>query len=320
MIYSEIIKKINEGNKFAIISHIMPDGDCIGSSLALYNVLKDIGKSVDFILDDSIPKIFRFLKGSEEVQRPGEFKTYDAVIALDCGDAGRLGKAESYLGGNCVINIDHHISNSGFGDINLVDPKASATGEIIYKIISKMKIKMDIEISECVYTAIVTDTGRFQYSSTTVVAHQIAGDLINNGVDISLMFDRIYQNNSRGKIMLMKEALSSLEFHHNGNISCISITKEQMAVSNAMEEDSDGLINLARDIENVEVAVFFKEQGPGEIKVGFRSKRTVDVAAVSMQFGGGGHIHAAGCTINGTISEVKDKIINALIDEMNRMS
>jgi len=319
LIFPEIISKINKSSKIAIVSHIMPDGDSVGSSLALYNALKKAGKDVCFMLDDNIPKIYRFLKNSEEVQKPGKFESYDAVIALDCGDAERLGKAKLYKEGNFVINIDHHISNSGFGNINFVDSNASATGEIIYYLIKEMNIGLDTETAECLYTAIVTDTGKFQYSSTTAATHQIAGDLINNGVDIPLMFERIYQNNSKAKILLMKNALNSLEFYHNGSISCISITAEQMKDANAADEDSDGIINLARDIECVEVAVFLKELETGEIKVGLRSKKAFDVTAVAVQFGGGGHLHAAGCTIEGSISEAKEKVINAIIAEYSHI-
>lgn len=313
MIYPEIISKIRESSKIAIMSHIMPDGDNVGSSLALYNALKKYGKDVAFILDDDIPKVYKFLKCSDKVQRPGKYESFDAIIALDCGDAERLGKSRLYLENNFTINIDHHISNNEFGNLNLVDANASATGEILYQLIKLLGIDMDKEISECLYTAIVTDSGQFQYSNTTAITHQIAGDLISNGVNVSLMFERIYQNNSKEKIILMKKALNSLEFYHHDSISCVSLTLEQMREANAMDEDSDGIINLSRDIDCVEVAIFFKELEPGKIKVGFRSKKVVDVAAVSLQFGGGGHVHAAGCTLNGTIAEVKKIIIDAVI-------
>ncbi len=319
MIYPKIISKIKESNKIAIMSHIMPDGDNVGSTLALYNALKKSGKDVHLILDDEIPKIYRFLKNSDKVERPGQYESFDAVIALDCGDANRLGKSRLYLENNFVINIDHHISNDEFGNLNMIDSNAAATAEIIYQIIKILGIEMDREISECLYTGIVTDTGQFQYSNTTSVTHQIAGDLINNGVNASLMFERIYQNSSKEKVMLMKTALETLEFYHNDSISCISLTLEQMRKVNALEADSDGIINLARDIECVEVAIFLKELEPGKIKVGLRSKKLVDVASVSLQFGGGGHVRAAGCTLHGTIEDVKARVLDAVIAEFRNM-
>ncbi len=313
MIYPGIISKIKESNRIAIMSHIMPDGDNVGSSLALYNALKKYGKDVRFILDDDIPKVYCFLKGSDKVEKPGAHESFDVVIALDCGDAERLGKCGVYLKDNFVINIDHHISNNGYGDLNMVDANAAATGEIIYHIIKILGIDMDTDISECLYTAIVTDTGQFQYSNTTSITHQIAGDLINNGVNVSLMFERIYQNSSKEKIMLMKTALDTLEFYNNDAVSCISLSLEQMREANAKEEDCDGLINLARDIECVEVAIFLKELEPGKIKVGLRSKKKVDVAEVALKYGGGGHVRASGCTLQGTIDEVKKQILASVI-------
>jgi len=315
LIYPKIISKIKESSKIAIMSHIMPDGDNVGSSLALYNALKKLGKDVHFILDDNIPKVYRFLKDSDKVEMPGQYEHFDAIIALDCGDANRLGKSRLYLENNFVINIDHHISNDEFGNLNMVDSNASATGEIVYQIIKVLGVPMDTEISECLYIAIVTDTGQFQYSNTTSITHQIAGDLINNGVNVSLMFERIYQNSSKEKVMLMKTALDTLEFYHNDSISCITLTLKQMEEVNAIEVDSDGIINLARDIECVEAAIFLKELEQGKIKVGLRSKKVVDMAAVALRFGGGGHVRAAGCTLHGTIEEVKEKILEAIIEE-----
>lgn len=319
MIYPEITSKIKASDRIAITSHIMPDGDNVGSCLALYNALKKAGKSVRYVLDDEVPKIYRFLKGSENAERPGAYESFDLVIALDCGDVKRLGKSAVYLDNNFVVNMDHHISNSEYGAINLIDVKASATGEIIYELIKQLGIELDKEISECLYTAIVTDTGQFQYSNTTTETHRIAGELIDNGVNVSRLFELIYQNNSKEKVVLMKTVLSSLEFFHNDSISCISLSLAQMKEANAKEEDSDGMINLARDIECVEVAVFLKELEPGRIKVGLRSKKLIDVAEVSGQFGGGGHVRAAGCTINGTISEARDMIIAALVERFERI-
>jgi bifunctional oligoribonuclease and PAP phosphatase NrnA len=317
LISPKIISKIKESNKIAIMSHIMPDGDNVGSSLALYNTLKKLGKDVHFILDDDIPKVYKFLKNSDKVERPSQYEHFDAVIALDCGDAGRLGKSRLYLENNFVINIDHHISNDEFGNLNMVDPNAAATAEIVYQIIKILGVAMDKEISEFLYIAIVTDTGQFQYSNTTFKTHQIAGELINNGVNVSLMFERVYQNSSKEKVMLMKTALDTLEFYHNDSISCITLTLKQMEDINAMDMDSDGIINLARDIECVEAAIFLKELEQGKIKVGLRSKKVIDMAAIALQFGGGGHVRAAGCTLHGTMEEIKEKILEAIIAEFN---
>lgn len=315
MIYPKIISRIKDSSSIAILSHVMPDGDNIGASLGLYNALQRVGKNVRYILDDEVPKLFRFLKNADKVEKPGEYEAFDTVIVLDCGDPKLLGKCNQYLRDNFIINIDHHISNTAYGNLNMVDANAAAVGEMIYQIVKIMGIPMDQEISECLYTSIVTDTGQFQYSNTTSVTHQIAGDLINNGVSTSLMFERIYQNNSKEKVLLMKLALETLEFYHGDKISCIAMDRKKMDSSGAKPEDSDGLINLARDVECVEAAVFLKEIEPGKVKVGFRSKRFVDVCRVAKQFGGGGHVRAAGCTVAGSIAEVKPMILDAVIKE-----
>ncbi|MGE5629839.1 MAG: DHH family phosphoesterase [Caulobacteraceae bacterium] len=318
MIYPKIINKIKESGKIAILSHIMPDGDAVGSSLALYNALRKAGKEARYILDDSIPGTYSFLKNAEMTEKPGEYEKFDLVIALDCGDEERLGACSKYLKDNFVINIDHHISNNEFGSMNMVDSNAAATGEIVYQIIKIMGIEMDKDISECLYTAIVTDTGQFQYSNTTSVTHQIAGDLINNGVDTPVMFERIYQNNSKEKVLLMKIALDSMEFYQNDSICCISLSKEQMASVNAKESDADGLVNLARDIESTEVAVFLKELDKDKVKVGLRSKKVVDVCKVASAFGGGGHVRAAGCTVHGSLLDVKGKVLEVVMTELKQ--
>lgn len=296
----------------------MPDGDCVGSSLALYTALKKAGKQVRYILDDSIPVKYEFLSNSDKAERPGEYERFDAVIAVDCGDEERLGNCSKYLKGNFVINIDHHISNTEFGNLNMVDTNAAATGEIVYQIIKILGIKMDKDISECLYTAIVTDTGQFQYSNTTSVTHQIAGDLLNNGVNAPEMFERIYQSNSKEKVLLTKVALGTLEFYYNDRVSCISLSQKQLHDVHAKEEDADGLINLARDIEGVEVAIFFKEMDEGKIKVGFRSKKVVDVSKIAAQFGGGGHVRASGCTVNGTMEDVKAEVLETVAGELRQ--
>jgi len=317
LIYPGIISRIKESGRLAIMSHIMPDGDNVGSGLALWNALKKAGKDVCFILDDEVPKIYRFLKGADQVRRPGDYERFDVVLALDCGDVGRLGRSGLYLEKNFVINIDHHISNTQYGDINLVDAEASATGELIYQLIHQLDIELDKDIAECLYTAILTDTGQFQYSNTTALTHRVAAELMEIGVEVSLMFERIYQNSSKEKVILMKTALGSLEFYHNDSIACISLTLEQMKAAKAKDEDSDGLINLARDIECVEVAIFLKELEPGKIKVGLRSKKLVDVAAVALSFDGGGHVRASGCTLYGTIDEARQKVLDAVLEGFN---
>ena len=314
MIYEQIIDIINKSSKIAVTSHVQPDGDNVGSSLALCLALKKQGKETTFVIDDNIPEVYRYLKGAREVERLFSFEDldYDLVIAMDCGDLERLGKVKQLAEKTRLINIDHHISNTKFAEINLVEENASATAEITYKLIKSMGIFIDKDIAECIYTGIVTDTGMFQYSNTSEETHSIAAELIIAGVSPSDIFKKVYQNSPKEKVLLMKEALKSLEFFNDDMVTCISISKSQ--IDNIAKEDLDteGIVNLARDIEGVEVAVFFKERESNIVKASLRSKSYVDVCIIAKDFGGGGHIRAAGCTISGSLEQAKQQILQAI--------
>lgn len=314
--YLEIKNRIQNSSNIAILSHVAPDGDNIGSSLALYNTLKNMGANPVYILDDDIPKVYKFLKGAQNIHKPDIVHNFDLVFVLDCGDIERLGKSRMYINNQFVINIDHHISNTYFGDINLIDANSSATGEIIYKLINKLHSAIDREIAECLYTAIVTDTGQFQYSNTTSKTHEIIAELIKNGVNPSYIYKNIYQSQPKEKIMLIKKALESLELYYNDMLSCITLSKQQILESGAKESDTENIINYGRDIDGVEVAVFLKEIDTKKIKVSLRSNSAIDVCKIAMSFGGGGHIRASGCTIKNTLEIAKQLVLDRIIIEL----
>lgn len=314
MINPIIIKLIKASDNIVILSHTAPDGDSIGSSLALYNSMVSYGKKVKIIIDDEVPNIYRFLKGADKVQQVNNNDNFDLAIVIDSSDIGRLGKSAKYLINKKTINIDHHISNNEFGTYNIIDPNAAATAEIIYRIIKILGIEICQEIAECLYTAIVTDTGQFQYSNTTSITHQIAGDLLNCDIDPSRLFRLIYQNNTKEKMKLIGEAINSLEFYFNDKISSITLTKDLFARIGAKDEDAEGIINYARDINSVEVALLFRENSDGKIKVSFRSKDSIDVNTLAEKFGGGGHKRASGATIPGNISFVKEQVLNKVFE------
>lgn len=314
MIYEQIIDAINKSSKIAITSHVVPDGDNIGASLALFLALQKLNKQVSFILDDSIPEIYTFLKGAKEAERPSSFADldYELVIAMDCGDIDRMGNVKQLAEKSRLINIDHHISNTSYGEINLVEENASATAEIAYKLIKTMGIFIDKDIADCIYTGIVTDTGMFQYSNTSEETHSITAELIIAGVSPSDIFQKVYQSSPKEKVLLMKEALKSLEFYFDDKVSCLSVSKAQMDSLGKQDLDTEGVVNLARDIAGVETALFLKEKEPNVVKVSLRSKAYVDVCAVAKEFGGGGHIRAAGCTAHGSLENVKLQILHIL--------
>lgn len=322
MSYEQIIEAIHQSSKIAITSHVVPDGDNVGSSLAMCLALRKLEKQAEFILDDNIPEVYKYLKGAREVQKAASLEAldFDLVIAMDCGDLERLGAVKQLAERTRLINIDHHISNTRFGEINLVEVDASATAEIAYKLIKSMGIFIDKDIADCVYTGIVTDTGMFQYSNTTEETHAIAGELIISGVEPNDIYNKIYQNNPKEKVLLMKEALKSLEFFCDSKAAFIAVSKAQMSAITSEDLDTEGIVNLGRDIAGVEVAAFFKEKEVGVIKVSLRSKKVVDVCAIAQGFGGGGHIRAAGCTIKGSLEQAKQMVLQAIEKELQAVS
>ncbi len=310
MIISEIIKLIKESENIAILSHAAPDGDSIGSSLALYNSIISIGKKAKVIIDDDVPVIYRFLKNADEICYVDTVDKFDLAIVLDSSGVDRLGNSSKYLVNKKVVNIDHHISNTGFGTYNIVHTDAAATAEIIYKIIIKMGIRIDKDIAGCLYAGIVTDTGKFQYSNTTSETHQIASELLKHGVNSSEFFKLIYQNITKEKTKLIGESINIMEFYCEDKISVITLSKEQFLKTGAKEEDTEGIIDFARDINSVELALLFRESKDGNIKISFRSKDYINVNVFAGKFGGGGHKSAAGATVSGDIISVKEKVLS----------
>lgn len=314
MIFSQINEIIKEGSRFAIAAHTSPDGDAIGSTLALYNGLIEIGKKADVFFEENIPLKFSFLPGIQNVKRlENSLDRYDAVFVLDCGDQDRLGSIKKIVSkSNMIVNIDHHISNDLFGSINYVDAKASSVGEIIYQFFKINGYKVSSNTAMCIYTAIITDTGGFKYSNTTSITLSIAGELINTGINFSSINDKVFYERNLTQIKLMSLATSNLELIFNNKVAIMYVTKEMMNMVNAEDGDSSELVNIARDIEGVEVGIFIKEKDEKICRVSLRSKSYVDVRLIAEKFGGGGHIRAAGCTILGDFKFAKDEVIKAV--------
>jgi len=310
----EIINKMKAAERVAIISHIYPDGDAVGSSLALYHALKTDGKAVDVFLCDGIPSIYSFLPNADIVKKEYHQGNYDLAVVLDCGDIGRIGSCVSVLNlAKFKINIDHHSTGISFGDLSLIEPHASSTGEIIYRLIKMYGLDIDKEIAESLYVAIATDTGGFRYSNTTSISMQVAADLINCGIDVSDISRRIFDILSLSKVKLMGEAINSLEIH-NEKLAIMSLNNQQIKSIDASSEDFDGIVNTARNINEIEVAVFFVEKEPNEIKVNLRSNSCFDVGKIAKNFSGGGHKRAAGCNFsNVSLENAKSAIIAEIL-------
>ena len=307
------IKIIKESESIYLASHVQPDGDNIGSLLALGMALKKINKDVKILKVDNIPSDYKFLPSVELIKDYEIEKEIDLFIALDSGDIERLGIGKQFAkNANFIINIDHHISNTNFGDINIVSPSAAATGEIVYEFIRKMEIDIDKDIATCLYTAISTDTGSFIYSNTSYKTHLIAADLIKAGIDTSDININLYQRKSFERTRLLIDVVKDMEMYFNNKLGMASVTQELLMSNNAKLEDSEGIISFIRDIDSVEVACLLKEIDEKEIKISLRSKKEIDVSKICAKFDGGGHKRAAGCTLYMGIDEAKKLILKEI--------
>ncbi len=302
---------IKNNNSFVITSHIDPDGDSIGSILALTLALLKKGKKAVPVVNDDIPKKYEFLPGSNLITK-GISDNYDALVAVDSSDIERLGfrkELDKYT--NVVINIDHHKSNTRFGNLNIVDSNASSAGEIIYKLLNG-KTEIDYDIALNLFTSIVTDTGSMRYSNTTSLTLRILADLVDKGVKPNYVSRQVFEKRSIGSINLLKLALDTLELSADNKVASIYITKEMLEITGALEEDIDGIINYAREIEGVEVAVLFREKEESLTKVGFRSNEWIDVSKIAEKFNGGGHLRAAGCIVEIPLEKARKIVLNTV--------
>jgi len=309
---NKIKTAIKKFNKFLISSHINPEGDAIGCQLALVSLLRRLGKKAVMLNESPVPHVLQFMKGTENVLKeiPADFN-FQAAVILDCPDLSRVGRVSEYITPDkVVINIDHHISNENFGKHNWVDQNISSTGEMIYDLFKAFKLKIEYDEALAMYVAIMTDTGSFRYTNTTSKTHRIAAELVDKGVDPYEAFGRIYETSSLQDINLLGEALQTLKLTDDGKVAWLWVTKEMLKKTKASLEGTEGIINFARSIEGVEIAMLFRETGTeGRIKVSFRSKGKVDVNKLAAFFGGGGHVTASGCTVFGKMKAVEKKVL-----------
>lgn len=311
----EAIEVINKSKNIFIASHINPDGDNLGSMLALGLALKKIGKKTYFLKSDDTPKDFKFLPSINLLRKFEELneKDIDVFIAVDSSDLDRLGRNKDYIqSSNNVINIDHHISNTNFGNINIVDPKASATGELIFDLIKAMDIELDEDIATCIYTAISTDTGSFKYESVTYRTHEIVAQLIKVGINKKNININLYESRSMERTRLFIKALSDLRTYNKDQIAAVKIKNKMLEETKSKMEDTEGIVSFIREIDSVEVACLLKEVDENETRISLRSKNFVDVASICNVFDGGGHVRAAGCTIYQGIDIAESLIVEEI--------
>ena len=292
-LFKKAWKKIEESNSIVLAAHINPDGDALGSSLSLYPILKKMGKNVKvFNVTKPLPMYLDFLPNFEKVTDKLP-KNYDLLISFDCGSFDRLGIEERPP---FLINIDHHISNTKYGDINIIDPKAASSSQVVYNMLKTNNIEIPQESAVCIYTALVTDTGSFQYESVNENVFEMAADLVKCGVKPDFVAKMLFQRDRLSRLRLLAKAYDTIELCCEGKVAFVEVTKEMMEITGAIKDDTDTIVNSVRAIATVEVACMLREDDDG-IKISLRSKNFADVSKIAVKYGGGGHIRAAGATI-----------------------
>ena len=308
MTLDDIKEQILKSNSIVILTHEIPDGDAIGSSLAMYNGLKQLNKNADVIIP-TYSNTFDFIPGMSEVKKEGKDDKYDLAIALDCGDMKRLnGWAKYFEDAKSRIEIDHHEANTMFGDYNYVDPTSPACAQILITVFKFLGIEITKEIGTCLLTGIITDTGGFQFQNVKPETFEFAAELLASGVNVSDIYKRTLQLVSREKFELRKIAMSRIELLEDGKIAFTYITRQDQIDANS--DEHDGIVDLGRDIEGVEISIFLRETDNDTYKISLRSNDYVNVSDICLLFNGGGHKRAAGGTINLPFEKAKEMIIS----------
>lgn len=307
-----ILEQIAGGKRFLVASHESPDGDALSSTLALTLALRAAGKEVVAYNRDGVPEIFAFLPGAATVvsQLPDDAR-FDVGFILD---AGELRRAGTHLPGLCraLVNIDHHPHSDIPGALNFVDIEASATGVLIYRILAAGGLPLTRDVAFCIYTAILSDTGSFRYSNADTEAFRVAGEMVALGINPWDVASNLYESQPEKRLRLLALALPTLTVSTCGRYASIAVTSAMLQQTGATAEHTDGFVNYPRSIHGVEVSIFFRQTGATAYKVGFRSKGTIDVGALSREFGGGGHHNAAGAMVEGTLDEVRRTVFDRL--------
>lgn len=307
---------IEAGDDFLITSHINSDGDGIGACLALAYLLRGRGKKAQVVLHDMPDDPLEFLHGWEEIQQAEDpaGQVVEYAIVVDCPSVERIGRVQGYLGEDThILNIDHHMDNVGFGQVNLVSEEVSSTCEFLYHLFCSLKVVFDRELAEDLYTGIVYDTGSFRYSLTTATSLEVGADLVRHGARLDFIADQLYNRCAFGAVKVIGLAVDSLELFGDDRIALMHLSNEQMQVGDAEEAVNYGLM-----VKGVEVSVILKEERPGHYRLSLRSRDAVDVRAVAGSFGGGGHARAAGCRVDGDREFVQRAVLEKLEEAVRR--
>lgn len=311
---NSLIEKINEASNIVILTHEKPDGDAIGSSLTMYYFLKDMNKTVDIVIPD-MPHIFNFLDSS--LVKDDTEDSYDLGIIVDTSNIERIGQ-KSNIFSRCKITycIDHHISNTKYANYNEVDPTAASCSLLLYEILKDYEKNITIDMANAIATGIITDTGGFKNSNVDRRVFNTISELMNMGIDYGYLYYNLITKKTIPQFELLKLVMSRIELFYNNKVAFSYITKEDMDLLKAKEGDHEGLVDIGKSIEGVEVSIFLRQDD--YCRISLRSKNYVDVNEIASSFGGGGHINAAGCKLNMSVDEAKKailKLVRKYIDE-----
>ncbi|HWP99028.1 MAG TPA: bifunctional oligoribonuclease/PAP phosphatase NrnA [Vicinamibacterales bacterium] len=308
-----ICEEIHRRRRFVLSSHARPDGDSIGSQLALAYALRHLGKQVRIVDSDPPPPHYYDFPGVRDIEIADRVDgDFDAAIVLECSELGRTGVAglERYF----LINIDHHVGNALYGAINWWDVGAAACGELVFELIKALGVPLSREIATHIYLAILTDTGSFHHSNITARTFEICREVTAAGVDPAEMARRVYDSNSYGKLKLIGALLDTMELEDEGRLAVLRLDHGMLAAAGSTLNDTEGLINLPLTAKEIQAVAFFKALEPGEIRVSLRSKDDIDVRAIAVRHGGGGHRNAAGFSVPGRLEEVRGPIVREVVE------
>ena len=316
----KIVDAIRAAHTVALVSHVSPDGDTVGSTLALKSGLDKLGKATAVFCQDKVPDNISFLKGAREYRKPENAadERFDLLICVDVADEGRMGRCAALLD-RCAhtAQVDHHGTNPHFAALNCVDAEAPATGLVVHELLTRLGVAMDADIAACLYVAISTDTGNYAYNSTSPEAFRVTAELLEAGLPLSEINRRLYRQREMPQVLLMRRALGSLTFHHGGTITSMVLSRQDFADCGALAEHADTLVNYGLDIIGVRMTVLARETGnPGEVKLSLRAVEPDSVSGVAQSFGGGGHAQAAGATVKGTLEECVARCVAAMAEAM----
>lgn len=317
--YKTLAEIINSSHNILLFPHINIDGDAMGSSVAMCIALRNMGKEAYILLEDEISDNLLFLDDGYVTRDQNIISNPDLTICIDCGETSRFPKrADKFFTGKVTMCIDHHGTSEGIADYNIIEPDAAATGELVYGLLKVMDIEFNKEISNSLFTSITMDTGNFQYANTTSKSHQIVAALYKYGLESNKVSINIYENNSWAKIQTEAIVLAGTEFVLDGKIAIAKVTTDILKKTGCKMNETESIVNILRSISGVEIAALVKEDGQKKTRVSLRSKKYANVAKTAVALGGGGHVKAAGCTIDKNIDEAAEIIKKELIKEIKR--